>query len=311
MKLLIKEPGHSSQPTIPTIVLRQLMPNPTAVFAMDPPRGPLILHLALIRTGTASMAKAYEILGYHNVYHGLTMMDRSQDWVLLEEAADATYPQVLNLGQKPPPPWTRSDWDRLFGECDAITDLGSFFSLQLLEAYPDAKVILVERDFDRWWRSVEGTAIYALWSLPARIFSYIEPITGVRSGDTVRKMMLGFFNARDIHQLRKNAKERYFEHYRQIRELVPPERLLEYRLGDGWSPLCQFLDRKEPDVGFPCTNETKEFRKIAWARLWKYTGIAAMVVGKYAIGFMVLGAALWFARDYGSDRLPFIYKYIT
>ncbi|KAL7800585.1 hypothetical protein V8C43DRAFT_274320 [Trichoderma afarasin] len=278
---------------------------------MDPLRGPLILHLALIRTGTASMAKAYEILGYKNVYHGLTMLDRNQDWVLLEKAADATYPQVLNPGKKPPPPWTRSDWDQLFGECDAVTDLGSFFSLQLLKAYPDAKVVLVEREYDRWWRSVEDVAIYALWSLPARIFSYIEPITGVRSGDTIRKMMLGFFNARDVHQLRKNAKERYFEHYRQIRELVPPERLLEYRLGDGWGPLCQFLDREEPNVEFPRTNETKEIRKIAWARLWKYTGMAAIIVGKYAIGIMVLGAALWFARDRSADGFAFISKYLN
>ncbi|KAL7950540.1 hypothetical protein V8C42DRAFT_306815 [Trichoderma barbatum] len=277
---------------------------------MESPRGPLILHLGLIRTGTASMAKAYEILGYKNVYHGLTMMDHNQDWVLLEKAADASYPQVLNPGKKPPPPWTRSDWDSLFGECDVITDIGSFFSLQLLETYPDAKVVLVERDFDRWWPSVENTAIYALWSLPARIFSYIEPITGVRSGDTVRKMMLGFFNARDIHQLRKNAKERYFEHYRQMRELVPPERLLEYKLSDRWRPLCQFLGREEPDVEFPRTNETKELRRIAWARLWKYTGMAAMIVGKYAIGIMVLGAALWLTHERIADSLPFIHKYI-
>lgn len=275
---------------------------------MDSPRGPLILHLALIRTGTASMAKAYEILGYKNVYHGLTMLDRNQDWVLLEKAADATYPHVLNPGKTPPSPWTRSDWDLLFGECDAITDLGSFFSLQLLEAYPDAKVVLVERDVDKWWRSVEETAIYALWSLPARIFSYIEPITGVRSGDTIRKMMLGFFNARDIRQLRENAKERYFEHYRQVRELVPPERLLEYKLSDGWGPLCQFLGREEPDVEFPRTNETKELRKIAWARLWKYTGMAAVIVGKYAIGIMALGVALWFTRQYGASGLSFIHK---
>ncbi|UKZ77552.1 hypothetical protein TrVFT333_005275 [Trichoderma virens FT-333] len=250
---------------------------------MDSPRGPLILHFALIRTGTASMAKAYEILGYKNVYHGLTMLDRNQDWVLLEKAADATYPQVLNPGKKPPPPWTRSDWDRLFGECDAVTDIGSFFSLQLLEAYPDAKVVLVERDYDN----------------------------GVRSGDTVRKMMLGFFNARDIDQLRKNAKERYFEHYRQIRELVPPERLLEYKLSDGWGPLCQFLDREEPSVDFPRTNETKEIRKVAWARLWKYTRMAGIIVGKYAVGIMVLGAAAWFAGGYGADSLSYIHKYIN
>lgn len=247
------------------------------------------------------MAKAYEVLGYKNVYHGLKMLDRNQDWILLERAAEATYPQLLAADKLPIPPWSRAEWDSLFGDCDVVTDLGSFFSLQLLEAYPDAKVVLVQRDFDKWWRSVEDTAIYALWSLPARIFSYIEPITGVRSGETIRKMMLGFFGAQNIHELRMKARERYFEDYRQIREQVPPERLFDYNLGDGWEPLCRFLGQAVPDVEFPRTNETKEIRKVAWARLWKYTGMAAIIVGKYVMGFAFLGAALWYAR--GNSRI--------
>jgi hypothetical protein len=41
------------------------------------------------------------------------------------------------------------DWDALWGdEYDAVTDLASPFALELIEAYPDAKVVLVQRDFD-------------------------------------------------------------------------------------------------------------------------------------------------------------------
>ena len=40
-----------------------------------------------------------------------------------------------------------------------------------------------------------------------------------------------------------------------FKELVPPERLLLYRLGSGWGPLCEFLGDKVPDGPFPRGNE--------------------------------------------------------
>lgn len=41
-----------------------------------------------------------------------------------------------------------------------------------------------------------------------------------------------------------------------IRGLVPKERLLEWYIGDGWEPLCKFLDKPIPDVEFPHANTT-------------------------------------------------------
>lgn len=35
---------------------------------------------------------------------------------------------------------------------------------------------------------------------------------------------------------------------------MPPERLLEWNIGDGWEPLCEFLDKPIPDVEFPHSN---------------------------------------------------------
>jgi hypothetical protein len=40
-----------------------------------------------------------------------------------------------------------------------------------------------------------------------------------------------------------------------MRRLVPRERLLEYKLGSGWKPLCDFLGKEVPEEEFPNIND--------------------------------------------------------
>ena len=41
---------------------------------------------------------------------------------------------------------------------------------------------------------------------------------------------------------------------------MPAENLLEYKIGSGWGPLCEFLDHKEiPGMPFPKGNEMEGF----------------------------------------------------
>jgi hypothetical protein len=53
----------------------------------------------------------------------------------------------------------------------------------------------------------------------------------------------------------------YEENVSRAKALVPPERLLVYKLGDGWEPLCAFLEVAVPDVPFPRTNDAQTFHK--------------------------------------------------
>lgn len=54
--------------------------------------------------------------------------------------------------------------------------------------------------------------------------------------------------------------EVFKRHYDLVRELVPPERLLEYDVGDGWGPLCEFLGEDRPAAPFPYTNTISDFQ---------------------------------------------------
>lgn len=49
----------------------------------------------------------------------------------------------------------REDFDALLGNSEAITDSpGTLFARELIQAYPEAKVILNRRDVDSWHRSM-------------------------------------------------------------------------------------------------------------------------------------------------------------
>ena len=55
------------------------------------------------------------------------------------------------------------------------------------------------------------------------------------------------------------AKEAFEAFNERVRTGVPPGRLLEWHLGDGWDPICRALGLPVPDEAFPHTNTTKEF----------------------------------------------------
>jgi hypothetical protein len=53
-----------------------------------------------------------------------------------------------------------------------------------------------------------------------------------------------------------------------VRRLVAPEKLLEWKIEDGWAPLCKFLGKKVPeDVPFPQANDASGFKKRVEADL--------------------------------------------
>ncbi|KAH6884539.1 hypothetical protein B0T10DRAFT_493344 [Thelonectria olida] len=257
-----------------------------------PKREMKVLALGLVRTGSASICKALTILGYQDVYHGIKAIDSKEDWAIMDRAADASFPVLPTYtGQ----PFTRGQWDELFGHCEATTDVAAVFAPQLIEAYPEAKVLLVIRDFDKWFASVDKGILSNLWS-PVAEFSinYVEPVLGSITGISARKQMLGFFEAHSYEECHANARKAYDRHHRVIREMVPPERLLEYRMGEGWEPLCEFLDKAVPDVEFPWVNEAAELQRTIMKKVFRNIRGAIKVVTPWVGGAIIVGAGSWF-----------------
>ncbi|WQF86653.1 hypothetical protein CDEST_11667 [Colletotrichum destructivum] len=215
-----------------------------------------VLSLGMTRTASASITQALTILGYKNVHHGIQAISNPNDWETFSRASDAFFPTLPTYNGKP---FGRSDWDRVFGQCEGVTDMGSFFALPLIDAYPDAKVILVERDIESWYASMEEAIFSTTWGWRADlIINVFGRLMGLTGGLTIRKIMLGYYEARNVSEMRSKARDRYRRHYAEIRASVPADRLLDYDVKTGWEPLCAFLGKPVPDVPFPQANKRKE-----------------------------------------------------
>ncbi|TDZ53645.1 putative membrane protein [Colletotrichum trifolii] len=119
---------------------------------------------------TQALRVALKQLGFQDTYHMLSASTENPlDCLLWSEALAAKYD---GTGEK----FGRVKWDALLGHCQAVCDWpAASFADELVEAYPDAKVVLTTRDVDSWYKSTKATVNwraqhdYMLWAL-----SYVD-----------------------------------------------------------------------------------------------------------------------------------------
>ncbi|KAL2353455.1 hypothetical protein BJ546DRAFT_123881 [Cryomyces antarcticus] len=95
------------------------------------------------RTRCVSMRKALVRLGYVDTYHGFAPAFEnpcdSEMWL------DGMRGKFDRQGK----PFGRAEFDKLLGHCQAVTDMPACcFGPELIETYPEARVILALRDID-------------------------------------------------------------------------------------------------------------------------------------------------------------------
>jgi hypothetical protein len=185
-------------------------------------------------------------------------------------------------------PFGRAEFDQLLGHCAAVTDgPANCFGPELIDAYPEAKVVLVERDFGAWFKSFDAI-IEGVYSKKFLALQYTDPewMGGIQR--VISAWVPGQFGAPTKEECRRKARSVYEGHYREVREVTPRGRLLEYKLGDGWEPLCKFLGKDVPDMEFPRINESAMLE-----RQLKIVGMKAIKRSLKNVG-IVLGTSLAF-----------------
>ncbi|KAF4119702.1 hypothetical protein GMORB2_4611 [Geosmithia morbida] len=260
-----------------------------------PQREMKVLVMGLPRTGSASLAEALRILGYKDVYHGVDIMDKLDDHHFFNRAADASFPCLPSYNGGPP--LTHDQWEELYGPCEASTDMAGAFGALMVRAYPKAKVVLPIRDYDAWARSVDDTVLRGLWNpLISTVTWIFAPLIGSVAVVAMRKVTLGLFRASDVDGARHNLSATYERHHRELRDAVPPDNLLEYRVGEGWPRLCAFLDKPVPDVDFPWVNEAAVLKAKIKVKLMHTAIDGLKVATPWAVGAVVLGGAVFWAN---------------
>ncbi|KAK5013158.1 hypothetical protein BJ546DRAFT_1064380 [Cryomyces antarcticus] len=234
-----------------------------------------VLNLSFPRTGTMTMQTALNILGYP-CYHSVAFFSKIRDCDMWNEAQDAKF---FGKGQR----FTRADWDQLLGDYKAVSadPPAVAFAEDLIEAYPEAKVILVERELESWFKSFDKAVIEPTWSFRMNFVADLDPFIVGPTRYCHRKWTTDWMRAKDAKEMREHARDVYREHYALVRRVTPKERLLEYRLGDGWEPLCKFLGKPVPNVPFPRVNDEEALREmlaiIARRGLWCHGSRAGLV----------------------------------
>ena len=203
------------------------------------------------RSGTMSIKQAFEDLGAGQCFHMIDLIrnpDKVGPW------HDATIKGDV-------------DFDAMFDGFDATIDWpGCTFWRELIDAYPDAPVLLNYRDFDGWYRSMKNT-IYDIRKTAMRgelkqdanrpapspqLWEVIGTLVWQRDLD-------GHFE--DFEENIDVVRGIYERRIEMLREEIPSDRLVEFELGvSGWPEICGILGVPEPERDFPHAHETDEFR---------------------------------------------------
>ncbi|EFY94666.1 hypothetical protein X797_010298 [Metarhizium robertsii] len=209
-----------------------------------------VLILGLDRTGTASLRAAMKRLGYLDTYHMTSCLENPPDALLWTDALCAKYDGA------PRRPFTRRDWDRLLGHCQAVSGWpAAAFAADLIAAYPEAKVVLTTRDVDAWHASALKTVYWRATDPELGYLSRVDWAAGMYY-PLLRKLFDTFFEG----DFAGRGKEVFRRHCEEVRRLVPGDRLLEYQVTEGWGPLCKFLGEPVPEhAAFPNVNDDEEF----------------------------------------------------
>jgi hypothetical protein len=161
------------------------------------------------------------------------------------------------------------DWASVFDGYQSAVDWPvAAYWRELAAAYPRAKLILTVRDPDSWYDSARATifkqsidAPRGLARLPLRLIEAVSPDFRAflaMDRETIERSLF-----EDRLADREYMIAAFRRHIDEVQAAFPADRLLTYRVGEGWEPLCEFLGVPVPDQPYPRDNSSADFFRTA------------------------------------------------
>jgi len=140
------------------------------------------------------------------------------------------------------------DWRKLFADYEAAVDAPSnMYYREMMEAFPDLKVILTTRDPEKWWDSLVDTL--------EKHDANVKPFMFLPSFREFQRALTNVLNMNPVDEpLKENSIKVFLQHNEDVKKYVPEDRLLIFSVMDGWEPLCKFLGVPVPNEPFPWVN---------------------------------------------------------
>jgi hypothetical protein len=196
-----------------------------------------IFGIGLSKTGTTSLNKALELLGYTSWHDPRELLGFDEDMNLRLSGFTMTQ--------------------------DALTDTTpARFFRELDSRYPNSKFILTTRDVESWLKSCKN-----FWKIN---FNSIEDRSTIALTD---KLHIDLYNSAKFNK--SKFKKGYMDHTQNVLAHFKDRKnnllVLNISDGDGWDKLCPFLNKPIPSTPFP--NENKRDKTFTGFMIDKYNDV--------------------------------------
>ncbi|CAI7678995.1 unnamed protein product [Penicillium pancosmium] len=147
---------------------------------------------------------------------------------------------------------------------------------EILEIYPDAKVICTVRDPEAWTKSLAQIRNLALmWFLRAVLLPLLPAYADLLS---VQWEKLYFTKPHE------HGVGTYNRHIAWLKKNVPEDRLFFVNVKNGWEPLCKSLGKEVPkDIPFPRFNDSQAIEETAKYHVQRGLVRWAGIIGAFSI----------------------------
>jgi len=203
------------------------------------------------RTGTNTLRESLTRLGYVKTYHMKELI---------------VHPEHLHYWETLSKTGT-TNWEELYNGYQATVDFPCYpwYKEHLLH-YPDAKVILTVRPFEKWHASVYST----IWQAQNPPESQRAAMGERLASDPRLRSVMQVMEFAKVHFMdgpfqgkfldKEFAEKAYNKHHEEVKKHVPAKQLLVFDVCEGWEPLCKFLDVPVPEEPLPHTNKREDFK---------------------------------------------------
>lgn len=175
-----------------------------------------IIIVSLPRTGTKSLSRCLQILGYSTKHCPSDVLS-----VYLQREAFDVY-------------------------ADTPVYCHSIFSQLCLE--PSNKFIYIDREIESWLDSFQRTNLHGAY-MDYLSRDYIRHATARLDKQCLLEVFQG------VAWCRQMAIQAYENHKQTVLNTIPHSHLLCYRFEDGWESLCEFLNKPVPTEAIPHLNK--------------------------------------------------------
>ncbi|KAJ4364390.1 hypothetical protein N0V83_008983 [Neocucurbitaria cava] len=204
----------------------------------------LVIGAGLPRTGTSSLNLALSILFHAPSYHGGTQATLGPEheirsWITLLTHWPAKTPQDRTLVR-------RVLQERLTGYVGVTDSPCNGLVEELLELYPEAKVVCTVRDPDAWVDSMATVAnASTMWFLRGVLFWLPTMRFFPDYVDALRAQWIALYGRPE-----PATRHHWEAHMTYLKRVVPADRLVFFDVREGWAPLCKALGRDVPGWSF-------------------------------------------------------------